>query len=91
MGEGSGGSPEPWLTCSAAQTLGFVPRVSRKTCIARQHRRQVRALSYYPCSSCINAAGLAIRRKDCRAVQLLDGRDGARSLSFPSAVYRAAR
>ncbi len=31
----------------------FVPRVSRETCVARQHRRHIRALSYYACSSCI--------------------------------------
>ncbi len=53
VGEGFGGSPEPMLTCSAAQTRDFVPRVSRETCIARQHRRQTRALSYYACSSCL--------------------------------------
>ncbi len=41
------------LACSCAQTRHFVARESRETCIARQHRRQGRALSYYACSSCV--------------------------------------
>jgi hypothetical protein len=53
VGEGAGGSLELMLILSAAQARDFVARLSRETCVARQHRRQAGALSYYACSSCI--------------------------------------
>ena len=49
---------------------------SRETCITRQHRRQIRALSYYACSSCI-ARQASPSAPDCRACRFLDGCDGA--------------
>jgi hypothetical protein len=56
VGEGGRGSPAPvvdLLSRSAAQTRAFVSRLSLESCVTRQHRRHIRALSYYACSSCI--------------------------------------
>jgi hypothetical protein len=53
VGEGAGASSGTVVNVLVRQARAFVPRVSRKTCTARQHRRHIRALSYQPCSSCI--------------------------------------
>jgi hypothetical protein len=53
VGEGFAGRLSLWSELLLRLGADFVARVSRESCVPRQHRRQGRALSYYACSSCI--------------------------------------
>ena len=83
------GSLELMLILSAAQTRDFVARVSRKTCVTRQHRRQIRALSYYAHSSCIARQGSPFGPGLSCYAGFWAGAMAPAPHPFPSAVKRA--
>ena len=86
----SAGRRSPRFELLVARTRGFVARVSRESCVTRQHRRQIRALSYYAHSSCIARQGSPFRPGLSCYAGFLGGCDGVRLPEpFPSAVKRA--
>ena len=93
LGRGAGeglfaGRQSPWFGVLARPTRDFVPRVSRETCMARQHRRQVRALSHYPCSSWLmrQASGFGPGLSCCAG--FWTGAVARRSLALPQRRLR---
>ena len=85
VGEGfaAGRQSPPFDPLALPKSAPFVPRVSRETCIARQHRSRRRALSYYPCSSCFMRQASPSGAEIVALCRFSGKCGGARPLPFP--------